>query len=168
MDNDTGTHPTIILRESISTDDIPILESLVRSTQNFTELEVSVAIEVAEEYCSKGEKSGYDFLWYTVKGRHVGFCCFGPIPCTIDRYEIYWIVIDKMMQRTGIGTVLLREAERRIVQKGGKAIYLDTSSKETYLNARIFYEKNGYTQVTILDDFYTDGDHKIIYRKKIR
>ena len=167
MDIEANTRHSAFLRDSITLIDIPVLEKLVRSTRKFTEYEVRVAIEVAEEYCDKGERSGYRYLWYTVHGTHAGFCCFGPIPCTLDRYEIYWIIVDGNMQRTGIGTILLEEAMNKIGNLGGKAIYLDTSSKYSYRNTRRFYEKNGYSQVAILDNFYSDGDHKIIYRKII-
>ena len=163
----SDTRNIIALRESISSEDLHEIERLVLSAHTFSEHELSVAVEVAEDYCAKGEKSGYNYIWSTVHSIPVGFCCFGPIPCTVDRYEIYWIVVDGGIQRTGIGTLLLREAEKNIRRMGGKVIYLDTSSTSSYLNTRKFYEKNGYSQVTVLEDFYSDGDHKVIYSKKI-
>lgn len=155
------------LQVGLPQSDLLHIMQLVRSTGNFTEAEVAVAREVAEEYLQKGEDSGYNFLRFMIKDEVCGFCCFGPIPCTINRFEIYWIVVGSTFQHMGIGTSLLKECEKRIRTTGGTSIYLDTSSKYSYQAARSFYEKNGFVKIALLEDFYADSDDKIIYKKKL-
>lgn len=155
------------LKETLTDADLRVIEKIVRSTGNFSDAEVEVALEVAQDCLRRGDKSGYYFLWYETHESACGFCCYGPIPCTLNRFEIYWIVVDTAKQRSGIGTSLLRESERRIRLIGGTAVYLDTSLKNSYRTARGFYESNGYMQQAVLKDFYTDGDDKIIYMKKL-
>lgn len=154
------------LRESVTGSDLSSIERLTRAAGNFTNHEINIALEVTEERLSRGLRSGYHYLWYTIHDIDCGFCCYGPIPCTINRFEIYWIVVDPARQHSGIGSLLLGESEKKIWEMGGKAVYLDTSSKESYRATRRFYEKNGYVPIAVLEDFYTKGDHKLIYRKK--
>ncbi len=72
------------------------------------------------------------------------------------------------MRHLGIGKKLLIEAEKKIIAMDGKLIYIETSSREPYQAARKFYQKNGYKEEAIISDFYSEGDHKIIYSKKIK
>jgi ribosomal protein S18 acetylase RimI-like enzyme len=155
------------IRVTLTPSDLPVLKNIVRSTGNFTDAEVEVALEVAEECLRRGDGSGYHFLWYETHEPACGFCCYGPVPCTLGRFEIYWIVVDIAKQRSGIGTSLLRESEKKIRLMGGTAVYLDTSSKNSYRTTRGFYESNGYVQQAVLEDFYDSGDDKIIYMKKL-
>ena len=153
------------LRESITASDIPAVGRLTGGTGNFTGEEVDVALEVARDGIARGDASGYHFIWYATHETDAGFCCYGPIPCTVGRFEIYWIVVDRKLQHRGIGSMLIGEAEKRIRAMNGTAVYLDTSLKDSYRATRVFYEKNGYLPVARLDDFFADGDHKVIYRK---
>lgn len=154
-----------VVRESITARDIHAVKHLVQAAGNFTEAEVEVALEVAEDGIARGEKSGYYFLWYNIKGTDAGFCCYGPIPCTVRRFEIYWIAVDRKLQHRGIGSLLLNEAEKRIRTMDGCMVFLDTSMKDSYLQTRAFYEKNGYLPAARLDHFFAAGDDKVIYRK---
>lgn len=154
-----------VVRESITARDIPAVKRLVQEAGNFTDAEIEVALEVAEDGIARGEKSGYHFLWYSIHGTDAGFCCYGPIPCTVQRFEIYWIAVDRNQQHKGIGSLLLSETEKRIRTMDGCMVLLDTSMKNSYLPTRAFYEKNGYLPVARLDNFYAAGDDKAIYRK---
>ena len=164
-DNTEAMNNVYLLRESIVASDVAAVKRLVRGTGNFTPPEVDVALEVAQDGIARGDASGYHFLWYTTHEADEGFCCYGPIPCTVRRFEIYWIVVDRNRQHRGIGSILLREAEKRIREMDGCMVYLDTSLKDSYIPTRAFYEKNGYLPVARLEDFFDDGDHKVIYRK---
>ena len=46
-------------------------------------------------------------------------------------------------------------------------IVVDTSGNQRYLLVRRFYEKMGYCRAARLEDFYANGDDKIIYVKYI-
>ncbi len=124
-----------------------------------------MAVELVEEYLSRGPASGYQFVFAELDGRPVGYACYGPIPCTMASFDLYWIVIHPQQQRRGLGRRLLEQVERRIKQAGGRHVYIDTSGRAQYAPTRAFYERCGYAVAAALPDFYAPGDPKIIYRK---
>jgi len=46
-------------------------------------------------------------------------------------------------------------------------IIIETSSQPSYIRSRNFYLSLGYKEAAIIPDFYKNGDHRIIYIKKI-
>jgi hypothetical protein len=44
---------------------------------------------------------------------------------------------------------------------------IETSSRPDYARARRFYERSGYKKTAVLEDFYREGDHKLIYTRRI-
>ena len=73
--------------------------------------------------------------------------------CIAEVYEFRWsrmflntLWVDERWRRHGIGSMILREAERIAREKGCRVVTLGTAS---YM-ARPFYEKHGYTVFTTL------------------
>jgi ribosomal protein S18 acetylase RimI-like enzyme len=157
------------LRYEIQPGDVPEVVRLCELVGNFTKEEIDIALEVADDGLRKGSlKSGYYFVFSQAPdGRLLGYACYGPIPLTERRYEIYWIVVDPTLQRKGIGSTLMRECERLIREMGGAYLYLDTSAKESYDATRAFYDVNGFRLEALLKDFYRDHDDKVIYKKAL-
>jgi ribosomal protein S18 acetylase RimI-like enzyme len=83
-------------------------------------------------------------------------------------YDLYWIKVDEAASRKGVGGRLLEFMEEFVAREGARRIYVETSSTEPYQAARSFYEKHGYRIVCSLEDFYREGDHKMIFMKDIR
>ena len=139
------------------------LVRIIKKQTNFLQCEVDIAIEVVDATFNPVED--YQTLAAFDQEQLLGFISFGPIPLTVNRFDIYWIAVDPENGRHGIGTVLILEMEKRLKQTGSGHIYIETSSTEGYLPARLFYEKNQYELVSHLKDFYRDGDDRMIYRK---
>jgi D-alanine-D-alanine ligase len=95
----------------------------------------------------------------------VGWVCFGPTPCTLGTFDIYWIGVAPAWQGRGIGRALTDFAEQVISERGGRLMVVETSSRETYLPTRRFYEALGYREAARITDFYGPGDHKVILLK---
>lgn len=140
------------------------LVRIIRMQNNFLQCEIDIAIEVID--ATFNPKEDYRVLG-AADDQHnmIGFISYGPIPLTVDRYDLYWIAVDPTRGRHGVGTMLLEEMERQLRDSGPAHIYIDTSSTPGYLPARLFYEKNGYEIAAHFKDFYRDGDDKIVYRK---
>ena len=68
----------------------------------------------------------------------------------------------------GIGKALLIKSESIISEMGGDRVYIETSSRKSYEATRLFYSNCGYKKEAVLKDFYSTGDNKVIYIKKIR
>jgi len=70
-------------------------------------------------------------------------------------------------QGTGGGSQLLDEVERRLRQREARLLVVETSSRDDYAPTRHFYETRGYTRAASLADFYSPGDARIIYTKRL-
>ncbi len=155
----------IIWREEPQPSDTERIREIVVSTGFFSESEIDVAVELVQERLSKGPASGYHFIFAEADKRVIGYSCYGPIPCTIESYDIYWIAVEEGLRGSGLGRKILKRVEKKIRDTGGKRIYVETSSREQYLPTRSFYLHCGYKVEATLEDFYSPGDSKIIYLK---
>lgn len=144
----------------------PILEILYR-TRMFTPLEIEVARELIDAWLYRPEQK--DYILYTAEGegKVTGYVCYGPTPATEGTFDLYWIAVDPLYQRSGIGKELLLFTEKRIQECNGRLIIIETSSQEKYAPTRSFYERNGYTLEARIKDFYRVGDDRLIYVKRI-
>ncbi|HUQ99220.1 MAG TPA: N-acetyltransferase [Gemmatimonadaceae bacterium] len=143
---------------------------ILENTGNFTLDEVTIALELIDEWLEIGEESGY--LTYVMESPDdgagvLGYVCFGPTPLTESTHDLYWIAVDKSKHRGGVGKRLLKFAEEEIVRRGGKMLLIETSSQETYGGTVQFYERTGYMVAGKIEDYYRRGDHKLIFAKKL-
>lgn len=169
-----STTPGLALRTEAHPGDAAAIRRIVASTGFFRPAEVDVAVELIDERLAKGEASGYHFVLLDEAGsatvaepRTIGYACFGPIPCTVDSFDLYWIAVDAAHQGRGLGRRLMSATEDRIRAMGGKRVYIETSSQPLYEPTRRFYAASGYAEEARLPDFYTAGDDKIIYVRRL-
>jgi ribosomal protein S18 acetylase RimI-like enzyme len=155
------------IRDRVKTSDIETIHEIVKSTKYFSEEEEHIAKELIEERLQKGDASGYLFNFLEKDGEVLGYSCFGLIPCSAISYDLYWIVVHNDHRGNGYGKYLIEETEKYIKKIGGKQIYVDTSSKDQYKPTRSFYEKSGYKQLALFEDYYDFGDGNVIYIKKV-
>lgn len=155
----------IFYRDTVSPSDPAAVRALAESTGFFRPDEVDVAVELVEERLAKGIASDYFFWFAEAEGNLLGYVCYGPIPCTIGSYDLYWIAVDRRRQRSGLGVRLMEMAENSAREMGGRHMYVETAGKELYRPTRDFYVKAGYRVAAELPDFYEPGDAKIVYRK---
>ena len=143
------------------------LLELVRLQDNFNAQEVEVAIEVIDDTLDPA-KNDYSIL-VAISERQgvVGFICYGEIPMTDRRFDLYWVAVAPALGRQGVGHRLLARMEEDLRGQGPAKVYVDTSSTPGYDRARSFYEKNGYRVACVLHDFYRDGDDRVIYLKEL-
>jgi len=139
----------------------------VAETGFFRDDELAVAREVLDEALAKGPEGHYQSYTAEEGGRCVGWVCFGPTPCTLGTFDIYWIAVAKERQGRGIGKALVRAAEKAIVERGGRMAVFETSGRTIYDSTRRFYSKLGYREEARLKDFYAPGDDKLIYVKRV-
>ena len=150
-------------RYELRPEDPERIRCLVQATGFFTDAEIQVAEELAQERLSKGRASGYHFVMVDREEHLVGYTCYGHIACTISSYDIYWIAVQPERQGEGWGRRLLAETERLIRESGGTRIYVETSQRGQYDGTRAFYERMDYRLDAVIPDFYAPGDGKVIY-----
>nr|NJM01155.1 GNAT family N-acetyltransferase [Desulfobacula sp.] len=159
-------HQAVSIRYEAVPKDAEQIRALVEATGFFRPDEIEIAEELVQEHLEKGPAgSGYYFVIASKNGRVVGYGCYGPIPCTLTSYDIYWVAVSPEFQGKGLGKSILTEMEGLISEAGGKRAYVETSTQIRYASTRSFYEGCGYRCDVVLDDFYEPGDGKAVYSK---
>jgi ribosomal protein S18 acetylase RimI-like enzyme len=156
---------SITYRKEVLPEDLAHVRRITTSTGFFLPDEIEVACELVEEHLKKGISSGYYFLFAELEGNTIGYSCFGPIPCTINRFDLYWIAVEQAYRSHGLGSEILKQSEQYIAALQGERIYVETSSQDRYTPTRRFYEKHNYQVAAVLEDFYNTRDDKVIYLK---
>jgi ribosomal protein S18 acetylase RimI-like enzyme len=169
MENLAVTEPiTLLFRYEPSETDITAIRDIVTSTGFFNAEEIAIAVELIEERLKRGEKSGYHFVFaQTREGYVAGYACYGPISGTKSSFDLYWIAVRAGERGKGLGGALMEKAERAMADMGAVRVYAETSSRAQYEPTRAFYEKQGYVPEAVLENFYADGDGKVVFVKKI-
>ncbi|HSJ75796.1 MAG TPA: N-acetyltransferase [Gemmatimonadales bacterium] len=142
------------------------VEAITRSVRLFREDEVPIALEVFDEAVGGRPGNTYTVLGAELDGGLCGWICWGPTPCTLGTYDLYWMAVDPEAQGTGIGTALLLEMERRLAGVA-RLIVIETAGRRDYSATRAFYQVRGYTPVSIIPDFYAPGDDQVMFVKKV-
>jgi len=157
----------IIYRRQIKPSDVQAIEQIVCSSGFFSQEEIDLAIELADDKLQHGKASSYQFLFAEDNQTVCGYTCYGLIPATAGSYDIYWIAVEEKLRGRGLGKHLLQRTEDLIRAADGRNIYIETSSREQYLPTHVFYEKCGYQKEALLKDFYAQGDSKVIYSRSV-
>lgn len=155
-------------RHTVTGSDLSNVRRILETSDIFKPHEIKVALELIEEWIAKGDQSGYYFIFADYIDKPVGYICYGPITMAEQRFDIYWLAVDRSVQSQGIGSLLLTEAEKKIAEADGKYIFIDTSSKDAYKQARNFYSKHGYREVARIPHYYADNDDKVMLMKDMR
>jgi ribosomal protein S18 acetylase RimI-like enzyme len=172
------------------------IAEILRSTRNFRDAEIDVALElfdessVGDDYVFVGafhhRESGMgnreserppdasipDSRRPASPGTRpipdlVGFACYGPSMSTDRTFDLYWIAVDRAAHGTGCGTVLLSEVERRLEALHARMLVVETSSRSDYAATRGFYLKRGYVEAARVREFYAPHDDRIILTKRL-
>jgi len=154
-------------RRNVTAHDPNNIREIVSSSGFFSEEEIEIAAELAEEFLQKGIESGYYFVFAELEGKTVGYSCFGPIPATKFSFDLYWIAVHNSERGKGLGKLLMEKSEDAISELGGNRIYIETSGREQYIPTQQFYFKCNCIKEAELKDFYAPGDSKIIFVKEL-
>jgi GNAT superfamily N-acetyltransferase len=162
----SGTLVTPQLRHLTAADRARI-EEITRAVRRFREDEIPVALEVFDAAVRLDSDGSYTVLGAEQDGRLCGWICWGPTPCTLGTYDLYWMAVDPAVQGTGLGTALLSEMERRLAGIA-RLIVIETAGRPDYEPTRAFYQSRGYDPVSRIPDFYAPGDDQVVFVKGVR
>jgi GNAT superfamily N-acetyltransferase len=140
------------------------IDAISRAVGLFRPDEIAVALEVFD-----GAAAGspdYLALGAEHDGRLAGWICWGPTPCTVGTFDLYWMAVDPALHGAGIGTALLEAMERRLAGVA-RLIVVETAGRADYAPTRAFYQARGYRAAARLPDFYAPGDDQVIYVKAL-
>ena len=150
----------------ISAADRGRIEDITRAVGVFRDDEIPVALEVFDEAVREGGSQSYTAIGSDVDGRLVGWICWGPTPCTLGTYDLYWMAVDPALQGAGIGTALVLEMERRLAGVA-RLIIIETTGRPDYAATRAFYQARGYRAAATIPDFYAPSDDQVVFVKTV-
>jgi ribosomal protein S18 acetylase RimI-like enzyme len=149
-------------------DDREKIHLILVETNNFNFDEISIAMELIDDYLNKDELSDYEiFVDRNEEDENLinGYVCIGKRPLTESTYDLYWIAVNPAIQSKGVGSRLVSYIEEHIKNKNGRLVLIETSGKPSYEKEIKFYEKNLYTKLVEIKDFYKEADSLVIYGK---
>ena len=158
----SGTLTAPVLRH-LAAADRDRIEEITRAVGVFRDDEVPVALEVFDGVVA-GSRD-YLAVGADVDGRLAGWICWGPTPCTLGTFDLYWMAVDPAVHGTGIGTALLTAMEQRLAG-AARLIVVETAGRPDYARTRAFYEARGYRRAAVIPDFYAPGDDQVVYVKR--
>ena len=159
----SGTLTAPVLRH-LSAADRGRIEEITRAVGVFRDDEVPVALEVFD-----GAAAGspdYRALGADVDGLLAGWICWGPTPCALGTYDLYWMAVDPARHGLGIGTALIGEMERQL-SGVARLVIVETAGRPDYRATREFYAARGYRKAAVIPDFYAPGDDQVVYVKAL-
>jgi ribosomal protein S18 acetylase RimI-like enzyme len=139
---------------------------LLRATGVFREDEIAVALEVLDSFFSHPGQDYTAVGAFTPGGKLLGYIVYGPTPCTLGTWDLYWMAVAPEVQGRGVGTALLQEVEGRLTRSNARQLVIETSSRPPYGPTRAFYVGRGYREVARIPDFYETDDDRVIYAKR--
>lgn len=159
-------------RDDVRAGDPAAVRALATATGFFRPAEIDVAVELVGERLTKGEASGYFFVFASAADdpgddAPAGYACWGPTPCTVSGTDLYWLIVDPSRQGGGLGRELLRRVAAAARARGGTKLYADTSGMALYAPTRAFYLHLGFREIARLPEFYAPGDDKVVYVKTL-
>jgi ribosomal protein S18 acetylase RimI-like enzyme len=159
----SGTLTAPVLRH-LSPADRGRIEDITRAVGVFRDDEVPVALEVFDG--AVAGSADYRAIGVEADGLLAGWICWGPTPCTVGTYDLYWLAVDPAHQQRGLGAALVREMEHRLIGVA-RLIVVETAGRDDYAGTRAFYERCGYRAAARIPDFYAPGDDQVVYVKTL-
>jgi ribosomal-protein-alanine N-acetyltransferase len=80
--------------------------------------------------------------------------------------HIYTVDVALNYRRMGVGLRLLEEIEKIFMEKGVETCFLEVRTDN--IAARRLYQKQGYTELGKLNNYYAKGIHGIRLKKKLK
>ena len=108
-------------------------------------------------------------IWFTStegeKPISLAYCA--PEKFTEGTFNLYAIGVKKDCQGKGLGGKMMDYLEKELKSAGNRVLIVGTSSSPDLELTREFYPKQGYKQVAVLPDFWTEGEDKVVFWKKL-
>ena len=144
------------------------LMEILKDTPEFKPSEVVVAEEVIDGCLKDPVNSGYYTLVAEDGSGILGHISYGPTPLTEGTWDLYWEAVAQEKRGQGIGSALMKAAEKKIRKAKGRLALIETSSTPAYEKTRRFHLSLGYEIIARIPDFYSPGDDKLILQKRLR
>ncbi|MEL6275440.1 MAG: N-acetyltransferase, partial [Bacteroidota bacterium] len=90
-----------------------------------------------------------------------------PEKLTAGTFNLYAIGVKSELQGQGIGRQMMTYLENHLKKNGQRILIVETSGTNDFALTRKFYEQLGYIKEAVIRDFWSEGDDKVVYWKKL-
>lgn len=103
--------------------------------------------------------------WHVAEldGSVVGVTYDTPERMTAGTYNLSLIAVDPDRQGAGVGRALMRAAEARLAEAGGRLLLVETSGLPDFARTRAFYAGLGYRAEAVIRDFHDAGEDRVTF-----
>ena len=109
-------------------------------------------------------------IWFTAEADNTpiafGYCA--PEMLTEGTYNLYAIGVKSDLHGKGIGHQMMTYLETQLKEKGHRILIVETSGGPDLAKTRKFYEDLQYTKEAVIRDFWSEGEDKVVYWKKLK
>ena len=151
----------------ICPNDTPSLVALSGRSGVFQPEELGAIQEMLDDYHSTKIGCGHQILTYDEGGTLLGIAYFCPREFTDRVWELLMFIVDAARHRQGIGSHMLQAVEDKVRGVNGRLLLIETSDQASFERARQFYRKHGYSEVARIPNYFTDGDGKASFVKRM-
>jgi GNAT superfamily N-acetyltransferase len=151
----------------ITPDDTSALVDLICSSGLFQKEDADSIEAMLDEYHSRADESGRQILALAENGSLAAVAYFTPKEFTDRVWELLMIAVSGSRQRQRLGSRLLLNVEESIRALNGRLLLIETSDRSSFERTRSFYQKHGYAEVARIPDYFTDGDGKVSFIKRL-
>lgn len=96
-----------------------------------------------------------------------GYAVYGPDPQAINTYQIFNLIHSPFIENGEILLNLLQFIENDILKNKGRIIVGEISSSFQYRNQFETYLKHKFNLSSVINNFYSEGEDKLILSKNI-
>jgi len=148
---------------SVKAGDLPFLINVVDSSGLFPG-------EMLEEMIGDSlNDPNSEHHWLTYKtDEPIAVAYFAPEQMTSGTWNLYLIAVHSDYQGTGIGAQLMKHVENYLQSAGQRMLIVETSDLNDFTLTRKFYEGLNYEREAHIREFYTEGEGKIVFTKRLK
>jgi ribosomal protein S18 acetylase RimI-like enzyme len=143
--------------------DIPALQAVLDATDLFPS---DMLPDMVRGFLS-GDETGDLWLTCAVDDTAVGFCFARPEQLADGTWNMLAIAVNPEVQGRGYGRDIVAQLERDLAALGGRVLIADTSGTDAFAKTRAFYHRCGYVEEARIRDFWTAGDDKVVFWKRL-
>ena len=147
--------------------DTDALIEIAHRTGVFKPIEISALGERLNDFYARDKARGHLSITLEHEGVPVGFAYYAPAEAVERLWLLKWIAVDIRLHGRGIGTTLLTHAETDVRRRRGRLLLIETSTLPHYAPIHAFCKKLEYEQTALVRDYFADGDHMVVFSKRL-
>lgn len=147
--------------------DTPSLVALSGSSGLFKPEELGAIREMLDDYHATKAGNGHHIMAYEEGAKLLGVVYFTQREFADRVWELLMIAVDGDHHRQGIGSQMLLAVEESLRAMNGRLLLIETSDKLSFERTRQFYRKHGYSEVAHIPDYFSHGDGKASFIKRL-